>query len=136
MARPKAAAGFTITQLENMLQSKRIRLDKLARDRSRALKRLAGIEDKIRRIGGNPQDGVLLSGARGPRRNAKSLVATMVEILTKAGKPQSVGDILQGVQASGYRSNSASLRAIINQTLIKERKRFGNVSRGVYQVKK
>jgi hypothetical protein len=40
------------------------------------------------------------------------------------------------VQKSGYRSNSANFRSIVNQTLIKERKRFGQAGRGIYQLKK
>ena len=36
---------------------------------------------------------------------------------------------------SGYRSNSANFRSIVNQTLIKD-KRFGSAGRGVYQLKK
>ena len=35
-----------------------------------------------------------------------------------------VGDITDAVLATGYRSNSDNFRAIVNQTLIKERKRF------------
>jgi hypothetical protein len=41
------------------------------------------------------------------------------------------------VQAGGYRSSSDHFRAIVNQTLIKERKRFSpSGERGVYQLKK
>ena len=48
-----------------------------------------------------------------------------------------VGDIADAVLATGYRSNSVNFRAIINQTLIKERKRFASAGeRGMYQLKK
>jgi hypothetical protein len=47
----------------------------------------------------------------------------------------SVGEIVEGVQRRGYRSGSANFRAIVNQTLIKE-KLFGSAGRGIYQLKK
>ena len=48
----------------------------------------------------------------------------------------SVPDIVEGVQAAGYKSSSPNFRGIVNQTLIKERKKFQSVSRGVYAMKK
>ena len=51
------------------------------------------------------------------------------------GKPMRVGEILEAVSATGYRSNSANFRGIINQTLIKERKRFNQAERGTYALK-
>jgi hypothetical protein len=135
MARPKAGAGFTITQLESMLESKRDQLGALSKERHRILKQLATIDDKVRRLGGTVRGG--MGGGRGSRaRNGKSLVGTMEEILAKAGKPLAVGDIVEAVLATGYRSNSVNFRAIVNQSLIKERKRFTNTGRGMYQLKK
>jgi len=61
----------------------------------------------------------------------------MEDVLKSAGKPLPVSEILQRVQSSGYRSSSPNFRAIVNQTLIKERKRFQPTgTRGVYQLKK
>jgi hypothetical protein len=135
MARPKAGAGFTITQLESMLESKRVQLNELARERDRVVKQLTAIDDKVRRLGGSV--GGRFAGRGTIRaRNGKSLVGTMEEVLAKSGKPMNVGDIVQGVLDTGYRSNSANFRAIVNQSLIKERKRFANTSRGMYQIKK
>jgi hypothetical protein len=49
-----------------------------------------------------------------------------------------IADITDAVLATGYSTSSGSFRAIVNQTLIKERKRFGPVDgeRGTYQLKK
>ena len=48
-----------------------------------------------------------------------------------------VGVITEAVLATGYRSSSDNFRAIINQTLIKEKKRFISTgARGEYQIKK
>ena len=51
------------------------------------------------------------------------------------GKAMRVGEIVEAVQAGGYRSNSANFRGIVNQTLIKERKRFAAADRGLYQLR-
>ena len=60
---------------------------------------------------------------------------TLVEVLQKAGEPMKVSDIADAVQSTGYRSNSANFRGIVNQLLIKD-KRFTSPSRSLYQMKK
>src|SRR3712207_8218784 len=52
----------------------------------------------------------------------------------EGGKTMSVGEIVEAVERSGYRSNSANFRGIVNQTLIKD-KRFQQAGRGQYQLK-
>ena len=136
MARPKAGASLTIKQLETMLDARREQLGSLSRERDRILKQLANVDDKVHRLGGSVRGGILIGRRGGRARNGKSLVGTMEEILAKTGKPMAVGDILDAVLNTGYRSNSANFRAIINQSLIKERKRFANAGRGMYQLKK
>jgi septal ring factor EnvC (AmiA/AmiB activator) len=131
---PRTANRFTIAQLENLLSSKRHQLDALARERNQLQKQLDALDNKIHALGGGK--GGMRMTAGGRARNEKSLVESIEEVLTKSGKPTSVSDILEGVQASGYRSNSANFRGIVNQTLIKERKRFANAGRGMYGLKK
>lgn len=72
------------------------------------------------------------SGARA--RNAVSLIEAITKVLEKARGPLKVGDIMQKVLASGYRSTSDNFRGIVNQTLIKEKK-FKCFSRGTYQLR-
>ena len=55
--------------------------------------------------------------------------------LRSSGKAMRVGEIVDAVTSTGYRSNSANFRGIVNQTLIKERKRFGQADRGLYELK-
>jgi len=137
MARPRNDGTMTIAALEQMLLSKRRRLERLQKERDRLQRRLEMLERKIAAIaggGGGLATRVRLT-AGGRVRNPKSLVATLEQVLREAGKPLSVSEILERVQASGYRSSSANFRALVNQTLIKE-KRFAKVDRGVYQLKK
>jgi hypothetical protein len=133
MARPASGASLSIAQLERALRDKRSEVGKLQKQRANVLKKLSAIDRKIERAGGSISGGMgMTSGGR--VRNAQSLNDTIEAVLKSAGKALSVGDILDGVQSSGYRSNSANFRGIINQTLIKD-KRFGQVQRGVYDLK-
>ncbi len=132
MARP-ALAGLSIAQLQKYVAAKKNEYAELNRERSKLQAKIAKIDAKLAAIGGSSVGG----GKPGGRaKNAKSLVATIVELLEKAPKGMGVGDILQGVEDSGYRSTSPNLRSMINQALIKEKKKFSKIDRGVYGLKK
>jgi hypothetical protein len=127
MARPST---LTIASLKQMLNARRSELAKLQKRRAAAARELASLDRSIARVGGS-------AGAKGGRaHNEQSLTATLQSVLKSAGKPMGVGEILEAVEASGYRSSSANFRGIINQTLIKERKYFTSAGRGIYQLKK
>jgi DNA-binding transcriptional MerR regulator len=136
MPRP-ATAGFNIAQLERILQERRTEVTRLERVRNELRRKLDGVERQIEKLAGG------LRGLRGRRgggggtraRNEVSLVEAIETAMRNNGKPMRVGDIVEAVQASGYRSNSDNFRGIVNQTLIKERKRFAQAERGVYQLK-
>ena len=131
MARRSFGNGMSIAQLEQILAGRKAELNQKQKEHNRLLARLQELEGDIRRLGGS-------AGRRGRggarARNAKSLIETLEDVL-KGGKPMKVGDIADAAQKSGYRSNSANFRSIVNQTLIKD-KRFNSAGRGVYQVKK
>jgi hypothetical protein len=136
MARPPTA-GFNIAQLERILHDRRSDLNRLERQRSELQRKLDGVERHIVRVQGSLRGG-MRGGRRGGgirARNEQSLVEAIEGVMRGNGKPMRVGDIVEAVQATGYRSNSDNFRGIVNQTLIKERKRFGQVERGLYQLK-
>src|SRR5687767_756024 len=137
MARPRSNGALTIAQLERLLENRRREAAELERERDKLVRRLDALDRRLGSLagsGGRSRNGS--SGGRGGRaRNPKSLVASMEAVLSRAGKPMSVGDIVDAVQSGGYRSNSANFRGIVNQTLIKE-KRFASAGRGIYQLKK
>lgn len=140
MARPSTAAAFNIAQLERLLQERRTELTRLERQRQSLSRKLDGIDRQIVRLGGSLRGGrrgnALRLGGLGIRaRNDVSLVEAIESVLRENGKPMKVGDIVAGVEARGYRSNSVNFRGIVNQTLIKE-KRFTSAGRGIYQLKK
>src|SRR5258708_170373 len=123
MARPSTGANLSISQLQEILNDRKSALAGLKKQRKNIEKELDDIDREIDRIGG-------ASGGRGRGRgrrrahNEKSLPETLDQVLRAAGKPMKVGVIADAVLATGYRSTSPHFRAIVNQTLIKERKRF------------
>ena len=134
MARPASGTNLTIAQLQRVLNDKQSELNKLHRQRANLQRRMDLIDRQIERLGGSV--GGRRGGGRGTRaRNDQSLVEVIESVMRGSGKPMRVGEIVDAVQAGGYRSNSANFRGIVNQTLIKERKRFGQVERGLYQLK-
>ena len=134
MARP-ATAAFNIAQLERILQERRSELNRLERQRSELQRKLDGLDRQITKLNGSLR-GRRGGGGGGTRaRNEHSLVEVIETVMRGNGKPMRVGDIVEAVQAGGYRSNSANFRGIVNQTLIKERKRFSAAERGLYQLK-
>jgi DNA-binding transcriptional MerR regulator len=125
--------GLSIEELERMLQSRRSSVQKLQRQRSKIVRKLDALDDKIRQLGGSAGRGGRSGGGRA--RNDQSLLEVIESVLKGAGKPMKVGEIANAAQSKGYRSNSANFRGIVNQTLIKD-KRFSAPSRGLYQLKK
>lgn len=62
-------------------------------------------------------------------------IATMKPAKALTGKKGvTVGDAMDAVLASGYKTTSKGFRSIVNQTLIKD-KQFKNVGRGKYALK-
>jgi len=134
MAKRFDGGGLSITELQRMLDARQNELKKLSRRRAALQAQVDQVDAQIARLGGESAGGGgRRSGTRA--RNEVSLSAAIEQVLKAAGEPMKVGPIADAVQASGYKSNSANFRGIVNQTLIKD-KRFGSASRGTYQLKK
>jgi hypothetical protein len=122
---------MSIPQLQNALKQKQTEMDRLHRQRSGLSVQLQALDRQIIRVAGDPR---AISQGRSPRRarNNISLVAAIEQVLKAAKKPMSVGAIMDAVIDRGYHSTSSNFRGIVNQTLIKERKKFKQHSRGMY----
>jgi hypothetical protein len=132
---PKLQRDMSIAELERILGRRRAEITSLTQERDRLQRQLAIIDNKIRDLAGQGT-AAIVTNRGGRARNATSLVATLSQVLGKSGKPMTVSEILQGVLDSGYRSTSPKFRGIVNMTLVKERKRFANTGRGIYELKK
>lgn len=131
---PRGKTVLSISDLERMLNERRSMLDTLMKQRNeidREIQRLGG--NGARRRGRPPGSGG--GGGGGKRVHNELSLAAAIESVLKKGETMGVGEIVDAVKASGYRSSSANFRGIVNQTLIKERKRFASPSRGMYQLK-
>jgi len=129
MARTATPPELSISELKNMLARRERDLNKLFRQRESLEKKMAAVNVEIGKM-----DGALGGRGGGRVRNERSLVEVMDDVLGKVGKPMKVADIADAVLATGYLSNAANFRVIVNQMLIKD-KRFTSPSRGLYQVK-
>jgi hypothetical protein len=137
MARPKAGSNLSISQLESMLSSRMADLQRLSKEHSKLSQQLAEVERKIAALGGKSHGrGPMPARTSGGRvKNEKSLVETLVEVLSAGTEPMKVGDIVDAVLKAGYHTSSDNFRGIVNQTLIKESRRFSSAGRGLYTMK-
>jgi hypothetical protein len=126
---------MNIAELERVLEERRSELGKLARQRSELEKRLTALDRQMARVGGGAGHFGRRRGRGSRARNEHSLTETIEVVMKGSSKPMKVPDIVNGVLSSGYQSSSANFKGIVNQTLIKD-KRFQQVERGVYQLKK
>ena len=144
MARPANGANLNIVELQRILNERKRQLDKLMRRREKLQKQVDAIDAEIGKVagdgigggggtGGNGRSG---GGAGSRARNDRPLPDYIEEVMGKSGKPMRVGEIVDAVKSAGYKSNSASFKNIVNQMLIKERKRFQQVDRGIYGLAK
>lgn len=134
MPRGVVGARWNIAEIERYLEDRKSELNRLLRQRSGLQKKLDGLDRQIARIEGGGGAGRRGGGGGGRARNEHSLADVIESVLRGAGQPVSIGDIIEGVERSGYRSGSANFRSVVNQALIKD-KRFVSASRGVYTVK-
>lgn len=101
---------------------------KLEKQHAKLVQKLLKLEQQIEAIGGSAG-----RGGRGRRaRNKQSLVEVLAQVLK--GKTLGVPEAADAVLATGYTSNAANFRLIVNQALIKS-DRFKKVSRGQYTAK-
>jgi len=120
---------MSTAELHAELQRRGRSVKKLERRREKLLADLADVEAEL------AQEGALSSagGIRRRPRNEKNLVDALHEVLQ--GKTMSVTEATQAVQQAGYITTAANFRTIVNQALLREKKKFKKVARGQYTAK-
>lgn len=132
MPRGRPKKQPSISELQEMLRKQRGQRSKLLRDRKSLAMKLDQIDRQIAALDGAGNGGAI-AGASGRPRNDQPLPDVIASVLKKNGKPMRVGDITEGVLATGYSTTSANFRGIVNQALIKD-DRFKQESRGFYKL--
>lgn len=115
---------MSVDALKSEIKRRERALKTLSRKRARVAAKLTKLDVQIEAAGGAP------TSRRGRASNAAPLVPSLVKAL--GGKTMGVGELAEAVQRSGYRSNAANFRLIVNATLLKHRKVFKKVARGKY----
>ena len=136
MARPSSGANLNLAELQRILNDRKKQVEKLVRKREKAQRAVEKLDGEINKLAGGFIGNGRSGGGGGRASNDRPLPDYIEDVLAKSGKPMKVGEIVTGVQAMGYRSNSAQFKNIVNQMLIKERKRFQQISRGLYGLSK
>jgi len=113
----KAPTGFSVADLERILDERKTQLQDLAKRRDAAQKELDKIDAEIQELMGA---GGSIGRYRRRRRRVKnemSLRAVVLEILGKNKKGYTLADLSTKVTESGYRSTSRNFRNVLYQCL-------------------
>ncbi|MDX2146722.1 MAG: hypothetical protein SFZ23_04300 [Planctomycetota bacterium] len=128
-------ANLSVMDIERELRRRQQKAAGLQRKYDRLAARLEELGARIEALGGS-------GGRRGPGRpvgsglgrkrpkNETNLVDALEKVLS--GKTMGVTEVSEAVIKAGYQTTSKTFRTIVNQTLIKNPKRFKKVARGQY----
>ena len=120
-------SSLSVSDLQREINRRSRIVKTLARRRDRIAAKLAALDREIAKHGGSGGGRVT---SRTRPQNEHSLVASLVNILK--GKKMGVAEAAEAVQKAGYKTNAANFRTMVNIALIKNRKMFKKVDRGVY----
>jgi len=112
------AKTTSIAALEQELQTKKRDLDKLMKQRSELLRKVAVLDKQIGKLQGSAATSGK-GGRRGPR-SGPSLIQRVVEVLAASKKPLGVKDIAEKVLAGGYQTTSKNIHTLIWAQIYKD----------------
>jgi hypothetical protein len=128
---------LSVVKLEQILERKRLQLERLTRQRISLQRKLEKVEREIVQIGGD--NGTTLRVRRKIRRrpkNTKPLAEVVVDILKKQKAGLSLAQLAEKIQQSGYRSHSADFKNVVYQCLYNNRKTIVHDDQaGVYKMR-
>ncbi len=132
MARKTSISGVSMQVLEQELRRRHAQVGKLQRKRQTLLKRLAKLDEQLSELGANAPATRVGRGGGGRVRpqNKVSLVEALAAVLK--GKTMTVSNAAEAVKKSGYKTNAANFRVMVNQAFIKHRNIFKKISHGHY----
>jgi len=125
---PRGKVELSIAKLKGYLDQQMDKRQVLLREKKKLLKEMSKLDAKLSSL-----EGGAITGKRAS--NSHSLVETLQQVLSKT-EGMRIPEIQEAAQKAGYVSTSDNFRSIINQTLIREKKLFTKLERGLYTLKK
>lgn len=124
--RPSSSSlsAIPVSTLQAEIRRRQRSVTPLQRRREKLLAKLAAVDAQIRELGGS------VPGGRVRPQNSVNLADALAGVLK--GKTLGVSEAADAVLKSGYQTNAANFRTIVNQTLIKNRSMFKKIGRGQY----
>ena len=100
--------GYTVIQLERILDRKRSKLDGLVKQQERLQKQLATVEDRITAIGGTRSESTRGRKIRKRPKNDRPLIAVVIDVLSQPDnkKGLKLKELADAVLATGYKTFS------------------------------
>ncbi|HEY0981539.1 MULTISPECIES: hypothetical protein [unclassified Schlesneria] len=108
----KAAGVMTVSELEAMLENRKVRAIELAKRRNELQKQLDEIDRELVKVMGTGR-----TVHRRRLRNGKSLRSHVLTILRKCKKGYSMAQLSDRILSSGYKSSSSNFRNVLYQCL-------------------
>lgn len=132
MAKQVGISGVSMQVLQQELRRRQRQVGTLQRRRQTLLKRLQKLDEQLSGLGVDASAGRVARGGTGRVRpqNKVSLVEALAAVLK--GKTMTVSNAAEAVKKSGYKTNAANFRVMVNQAFIKHRNLFKKVSHGHY----
>jgi len=132
----RALSNVSTVDIQAELRRRQQKLPALQRKQKKLLADLAEVENQLAALGTSASKRAAAGTApRGRRpKNKKNLADTLASVLSKT-KPTRVIEAVAAVKKAGYKTTSNNFNTIVNQTLLKDKKRFKQTGRGKYVVK-
>ena len=100
-----------------MLQKKKVRLDRLVRQRILLEKRLSQLEGRIIAIGGVIEKRRKPRGPRRRQKNPKTLIVEVLEVLSQYKKGMPLKELAQKLLEGGYKTTSTNFLNTLYQCI-------------------
>ena len=132
----RALSNVSTVDIQAELRRRQQKLPALQRKQKKLLADLAEVENQLAALGISASKRTAAGAApRGRRpKNKRNLADTLASVLSKT-KPMRVIEAVAAVKKAGYKTTSNNFNTIVNQTLLKDKKRFKQTGRGKYVVK-
>lgn len=123
---------MSMEDLQQEIRRRQRQVGSLQRKRQTLLKRLQKLDDQLNELGaaGGLRRAAKAGTGRVRPKNKVSLVEALAAVLK--GKTMTVSNAAEAVKKSGYKTNAANFRVMVNQAFIKHRNIFKKISHGHY----